>query len=78
MRTIRKIGIACLGGLMAVPMALATYTANYSPSDMPNIFSDLIGHFAVNAKVYVPLIVLIAIVVWAYVKFGYKPKRRKF
>jgi hypothetical protein len=44
-------------GAVAVGSALA-YTANYTPADMPNIATDVLGEAGVQVKVYIPLIIL--------------------
>ena len=50
---------------------LATYSPTYTPSDMPNVVTDVIGEGGVQFKVYMPLLILalaLLILVGAYVK----------
>lgn len=56
-----KIKSIVLAGLAGVGSALATYTPNYTASDMPSIVSDNLGEAGVQVKVYMPLIILFAV-----------------
>jgi hypothetical protein len=38
------------------------YEPNYTPDDLPNVFTDLIGAAGVSGKVYVPLFILALVV----------------
>jgi hypothetical protein len=49
------------------------YDANYTAADMPNIFTDNIGEAGVQLKVYMPLIILGAVIsglvgTWAVIR----------
>lgn len=35
-----------------------TYVPNYTPSDMPNVATDILGEGGVQMKIYMPLIVM--------------------
>ena len=60
----KKITVALGAGIVAVSSAVATYTPNYTPSDMPNIATDLIGTAGVDLKTYIPLFILMFVVVF--------------
>lgn len=47
-----------LAGVTAIGSALATYTPDYTPADMPSIATDALGEGGVQLKVYMPLIIL--------------------
>jgi len=60
------IGLVGLGA-----SALAAYSPTYTPADMPNVVTDVIGEGGVQFKVYMPLLILalaLLILVGAYVK----------
>ena len=40
------------------------YVPNYTPEDMPNIFTDVLGTAGVSSKVYIPLFILAGVVVF--------------
>jgi hypothetical protein len=54
----KKFIAPILAGAVAVGSALGAYTANYTPSDMPHIATDILGEGGVQLKVYMPLIIL--------------------
>lgn len=62
--TIKRISVAVGVGATSVVSALAAYTPNYTPSDMPNIATDLIGTAGVDLKTYIPLFILMFVVVF--------------
>lgn len=41
------------------------YIPNYTPEDLPNIFTDFLGSGVVSAKVYIPMFLVIGVVVFA-------------
>jgi hypothetical protein len=48
-----------------------TYTPTYTPSDMPNVATDVIGEGGVQFKVWMPLLILgfaLILLVGAWVK----------
>lgn len=58
----KKLLAPVLAGATAVGSALATYNATYTPADMPDVATDIIGEAGVQAKVYMPLIILALVV----------------
>jgi len=75
---LKKVAVIVTATAMTLPVALASYTANYTSGDMPDIASDVIGHLAVNIITFAALIVLIWVAGMVMAKFGLRPKRRKF
>lgn len=71
---IKKIVAVGISGACAVGSALASYTPNYTPADMPNIVTDVLGTGGVEVKVYMPLVILTVLAV-AFAGAWYKIKR---
>ena len=67
----RKIMPYLVGLVGSGASVLDTYSPTYTPSDMPNVVTDVIGEGGVQFKVYMPLLILalaLLILVGAYVK----------
>lgn len=47
-------------GVLAVGSVLAytPYVPDYTPADMPNVATDILGESGVQVKVYMPLLIL--------------------